>query len=136
MKKTKKCWHDIWNMFCGMDPQAFLPIFLMKPDHNMIIGYADYDDMEAIVALKEIKGLRFWSLYELIIASFRVGVLAGSTAVVCAGLLPYFLCIYIVAIDSTVVLIICNGRVIEISSCHLFLLYNMYKSVYIRILYA
>ncbi len=38
----------------------------------------------------------------LIIAGFRVGVLAESTSVLFAGLLSFFLCIYIVSIDNTV----------------------------------
>lgn len=39
----------------------------------------------------------------LIIASFRVGILAESMSVLFAGLLSFFLCIYIVSIDNTVV---------------------------------
>ncbi|MBO5332678.1 MAG: DUF2157 domain-containing protein [Clostridia bacterium] len=39
----------------------------------------------------------------LIVAGFRVGVLAESMSVLFAGLLSFFLCIYIVSIDNTVV---------------------------------
>ncbi len=39
----------------------------------------------------------------LIIAGFRVGILAESMSVLFAGLLSFFLCIYIISIDNTVV---------------------------------
>ncbi len=39
----------------------------------------------------------------LIIAGFRTGILAGSMSVLFAGLLSFFLCIYIVSMDKTVV---------------------------------
>lgn len=39
----------------------------------------------------------------LIIAGYRVGVLADSTSVIFAGLLSYFLCVYVVSMENTVV---------------------------------
>ena len=39
----------------------------------------------------------------LIVAGFRVGILAESMSVLFAGLLSFFLCIYIISIDNTVV---------------------------------
>lgn len=39
----------------------------------------------------------------LIIAGYRVGVLADSTSVIFAGLLSYFLCVYILSMENTVV---------------------------------
>ena len=39
----------------------------------------------------------------LIISGCRVGILAESMSVMCAGLLSFFLCVYIVSIDSTAV---------------------------------
>ena len=39
----------------------------------------------------------------LIVAGFRVGILAESMSVLLAGLLSFFLCIYVVSIDNTVV---------------------------------
>ncbi len=39
----------------------------------------------------------------LIIAGFRTGILAESMSVMCAGLLSFFLCVYIISMDNTTV---------------------------------
>ena len=42
-------------------------------------------------------------LVVLIVAGFRTEILSESISVLCAGLLSYFLCVYIISIDNTVV---------------------------------